>query len=297
MILLFPYKTRTSVTSYLKNKKKKIQWFLKGEKFMQDKKSFGKYIAEKRKEANLTQEELAQRLYVIPTTISKWERGITYPDISVITSLCKELNISEHEFFTACDDEVLTKEKKEIRKYRAIKKGIFYFINLGYLIAIITCFICNLAIDHKLSWSLIALCGILISASITTLPFYLSKDKYLFTKITTVFTLLIYSLLVTIHFVTNENYLLPSIIIATFVLGLLWISVILSTLTKINIHHKISLNLILLAICTITINPFCSKILNVTNDTSNIPNIITSIIMVFITFVIEGKYLLLKTRR
>lgn len=32
-------------------------------------------MAEKRKEANLTQEELANKLYVIPTTISKWERG------------------------------------------------------------------------------------------------------------------------------------------------------------------------------------------------------------------------------
>ncbi len=46
---------------------------------MQDKKSFGKYITEKRKEANLTQEELANRLYVIPTTISKWERGLSFP--------------------------------------------------------------------------------------------------------------------------------------------------------------------------------------------------------------------------
>ena len=43
---------------------------------MPDKKNFGKYITEKRKEKGLTQEELANKLYVIPTTISKWERGI-----------------------------------------------------------------------------------------------------------------------------------------------------------------------------------------------------------------------------
>lgn len=43
---------------------------------MQDKKSFGKYISEKRKEKNITQEELANKLYVIPSTISKWERGM-----------------------------------------------------------------------------------------------------------------------------------------------------------------------------------------------------------------------------
>ena len=84
---------------------------------MQDKKSFGKYIAEKRKEAKLTQEELASQLYVIPTTISKWERGVTYPDITVISKLCSILNISEHEFFMACDDEALNEEKREIKTF------------------------------------------------------------------------------------------------------------------------------------------------------------------------------------
>ena len=43
---------------------------------MEDNRNFGKYIAEKRKEKGLTQEELANKLYVIPTTISKWERGM-----------------------------------------------------------------------------------------------------------------------------------------------------------------------------------------------------------------------------
>ncbi len=79
------------------------------------------------------------------------ERGVTYPDITMITNLCKELHISEHEFFTACDDEAINQEKREINRYRAIKKIIHYCISIGYLIAFITCFICNLAIDHKIS--------------------------------------------------------------------------------------------------------------------------------------------------
>lgn len=64
----------------------------------------------------------------------------------------KELNISEHEFFTACDDETLTREKREIQKYRTLKKWIF--IITTYFIGIITCFICNLVMDHKLPWFL-----------------------------------------------------------------------------------------------------------------------------------------------
>ena len=106
---------------------------------MQDKKSFGKYIVEKRKEAKLTQEELANMLYVIPTTISKWERGISYPDITVISKLCSILKISEHEFFMACDDEALNEEKREIKKYRTIKKWLINSLNISYLIGIIVC--------------------------------------------------------------------------------------------------------------------------------------------------------------
>jgi len=78
---------------------------------MEDKRNFGKYIAEKRKEKGLTQEELANKLYVIPTTISKWERGVSYPDITVITNLCKELNISEN----ACKIRIF-KAKKKLKK-------------------------------------------------------------------------------------------------------------------------------------------------------------------------------------
>lgn len=51
------------------------------------------------------------------------ETGISYPDITVTTNLCKELNISEHEFFTACDDEVLNKEKKKLKNTEQLKSG------------------------------------------------------------------------------------------------------------------------------------------------------------------------------
>ncbi len=217
---------------------------------MQDKKSFGKYIAEKRKAANLTQEELANKLYVIPTTISKWERGITYPDITVITNLCKELKISEHEFFTACDDEAMNKAKKEIQRYRTLKKWLFYLINIGYLIGIITCFICNLVIDHQLSWFFIVLGGILIAFSITSLPFYLKKNKYRFAKTSLITTILIYGLLFVINLVNNGNWLLSSFAIATFEFILLWIGIVICTFTKIDKSYKIAIVLLLLSICS-----------------------------------------------
>lgn len=249
---------------------------------MQDKKSFGRYITEKRKEANLTQEELANKLYVIPTTISKWERGISYPDITVITNLCKELNISEHEFFTACDDEAMNKEKKEIQKYRTIKKWLFNIINLGYLIGIISCFICNLVIDHKLSWFLIVLIGVLISFSITSLPSCLKNNKYKFCKIFAIITILVYILLFIINYVNNGNWLLSSYLIASFVFIFLWISILICTFTKIVLYYKISISLFILSFVTVFTNQFCAKVLDIPNNDSNIPNVICAVIMIII---------------
>lgn len=45
---------------------------------MDEKKSFGEYIRRKRQEAGLTQRELAERLYVAESTVSKWERGVSH---------------------------------------------------------------------------------------------------------------------------------------------------------------------------------------------------------------------------
>lgn len=56
--------------------------------------SIGKFIAQKRKEQNLTQEQLAERLGVSNKTISKWETAKCMPDYTVITKLCEELNIT-----------------------------------------------------------------------------------------------------------------------------------------------------------------------------------------------------------
>ena len=57
----------------------------------------GKFIAEKRKERNLTQEQLAEKLGVTNRSISNWENGKNMPDLSLFKPLCNELNISINE--------------------------------------------------------------------------------------------------------------------------------------------------------------------------------------------------------
>ena len=59
-----------------------------------DQTAIGSYIARKRKEQNLTQEQLAEQLGVSNKTISKWENGKCMPDYSIIQTLCDALHVT-----------------------------------------------------------------------------------------------------------------------------------------------------------------------------------------------------------
>ena len=60
----------------------------------------GKFIAEMRKEQNLTQQDLAEKLGISNKTISKWECGNGMPDYAVMESLCRVLNINVNELLS-----------------------------------------------------------------------------------------------------------------------------------------------------------------------------------------------------
>ena len=49
---------------------------------MQNKIVFGQYTVQKRKEACLTHAELASAFFITVSAVSKWERGVTYPEIT-----------------------------------------------------------------------------------------------------------------------------------------------------------------------------------------------------------------------
>ena len=60
----------------------------------------GKFIAECRKEKSLTQMQLAEKLGITDKAISKWERGISIPDASLMLELCEILCISVNELLS-----------------------------------------------------------------------------------------------------------------------------------------------------------------------------------------------------
>ena len=79
--------------------------------------AIGSYIAKKRREKNLTQEQLAEKLGVTNKTISKWENGKCMPDYSIIEQLCKELSVTLSELMDgedAAEDSVRVYDDEQI---------------------------------------------------------------------------------------------------------------------------------------------------------------------------------------
>ena len=128
---------------------------------MTDKKDFGLFIKQKRLMKNYTQKDLAQMLCVSEGAVSKWERGVSYPDITMISDICRALQISEHELITASTDTATRKEQQEARSFRVIRGAWFWIPTIAYAVALLTCFICNLAVNHTLSWFFVVLTSLL----------------------------------------------------------------------------------------------------------------------------------------
>ena len=71
----------------------------------------GKFISTKRKEKNLTQEELAEKLLITDRAVSKWERGLSLPDADKMLDLCNILDINVNELLIG--EENMKDEKKK----------------------------------------------------------------------------------------------------------------------------------------------------------------------------------------
>ncbi len=141
---------------------------------MESKKTFGEYIRERRKELGMTQKEFSEKLYVTESAVSKWERGMSYPDITLLLDICATLDVTEHELLTASVDTQKRSAERMAEKYQRLTRGFCVFmciilggVLLGFGIA---------AIVSRDLWFLpIAAASVMIAASLTLLPFLLAR--------------------------------------------------------------------------------------------------------------------------
>ena len=74
-----------------------------------------------RKENNLSQEELADKLNVSRQSVSKWESGSAYPEMDKMIQLCKIFNVNI--------DELLNQDIKEVKNNKQVKNNINVFVD------------------------------------------------------------------------------------------------------------------------------------------------------------------------
>lgn len=107
-----------------------------------DLKDFGKFIAQLRKEKNLTQKDLANKLGITDKTVSKWETGVMAPDISLLNELSSILDITSTELLNGqrCDELIKkdTADKLLIQVLNLYNK----ISNLKIKKIMISCFTC-----------------------------------------------------------------------------------------------------------------------------------------------------------
>ena len=180
-----------------------------------EQKKMADFILKMRKVRNLTQRDLAEKLGVTDKAVSKWERAVSSPDISLLIPLAKALGVSTGELLsgekmeTDPDNETpitakTMKEEKteftagtenkeetetlinEALKYsrksadqRVIKLWDILYVGMsaGFFLAAIVCLFCNFAVSGELSWSRIVLASLIAAWGILTPLFQAQKKR------------------------------------------------------------------------------------------------------------------------
>ena len=83
---------------------------------------FSDNLKKLRKDMNLSQEDLADKLGVSRQSISKWESGVVYPEMDKMVQLCKIFNLSM--------DDLLNNDVAEVKNTKEAKSSINKFITM-----------------------------------------------------------------------------------------------------------------------------------------------------------------------
>ena len=126
-----------------------------------EKKTIGGFIAALRKANGMTQKELAERLNVSDTTVSRWERDDGAPDLATIPAIAEIFNVTCDELLrgerkspaerTEVPEDTETSPKGEKQRQRLLKTTLSHYQNLSYIamgisvVGLIVALICNLA--------------------------------------------------------------------------------------------------------------------------------------------------------
>jgi transcriptional regulator with XRE-family HTH domain len=272
-----------------------------------DNQKIGNFISELRKTMGMTQKDLADKLNVTDKAVSKWERGVGYPEITLIPLLADSLGISTGELLlgerssmdnkneSAASDLAKTdlivadtiEYVKQAHTYKTSRiNGIaLTILSFTFLLAIFVCMLCNFVISRTFDWSLYPLGGEVV-AWLIIFPFFALK-RHRFVVSLAGLTISILPLLMLIeHLCPVKNWVftmaLPIVIIS---LISLWIIVLLFVYTRIKRFYLVSFVLILFGVfVNFSINKIVSSYISVPVNNISVP--INAISFAFIAAVV-----------
>lgn len=141
-----------------------------------DNTKMGQFIASLRKSKGMTQKDLAEKLTVSDKAVSKWERGLSCPDISLLSGLAEILGVSVSELLNgekseetsanveASVDNALQYADKTVKKQKGRLRNIFAAVFSALcLTGIVVCAICDLAIAGGFTWSLFPISSVIFA--------------------------------------------------------------------------------------------------------------------------------------
>lgn len=227
----------------------------------------GQFIAKMRKENNMTQKALAEKLHVTDKAVSKWERGLSYPDISLLTSIADTLgvtagellngqkseNVSE-EIKSTVDNALIFAEKSENKKIISFKNILALSLTIILLLGIVVCSICDLAITGNFTWSLYPISSIVFAWFIIIPPIKFGAKGLVYTL--TAFSVLIIPFLYLLSVIANrESLIMPiGIRMSAFSIAYLWIVYLIFRWLKTRKIIALAFSLLLLIPLCLVIN-------------------------------------------
>ena len=149
----------------------------------------GKFISLSRKNKRLTQEQLAEKLGVSINAVSKWERGLNLPDVSLMEKLCEVLDFTLNELFAGeklTNEEMVRKSEKNImslmmtlKQLRIVEVFTLILIGVGSALTVSPFFILTKINPEHLSSAIHKLRKMNLKISYSKNELYLKTLKHL----------------------------------------------------------------------------------------------------------------------
>ena len=133
----------------------------------------GRFIAECRKNKNLTQAQLSEKLGITDKAVSKWERGVSMPDSSIMLELCDVLGISVNELLSGekidmenneqKNEQLLLDMAKEVEKRnKTIWTSMWVLMSVCIVGLLVGCAVAAFLIPEGI-WQIVAVVGLVIA--------------------------------------------------------------------------------------------------------------------------------------